>query len=73
MSYILHNLLSITVVKKINAINVDLNYHLYDQIILTILHWRLKFHDVITSIQKLVLNIHNTTKRDIKFKRSRNR
>lgn len=39
MSYILHNLLSITVVKKINqSINVDLNYHLYDQIILTIAH-----------------------------------
>lgn len=74
MSYILHNLLSITVAKKINqSINVDLNYHLYDQIILTIAHWRLKFHDAVTSIQKLVLNTQNATKRDIKFKRSRNR
>lgn len=33
MSHIHHNLLSITVVKKINEINVDLNYRLYDQII----------------------------------------
>lgn len=33
MSHIHHNLLSITVVKNINEINVDLNYHLYDQII----------------------------------------
>lgn len=50
MSYIIHNLLSIAVVKKINTLNVDLNYHLYDQIILMIPHWRLKFHDAITSI-----------------------